>query len=511
MKQPKEMSLIEKIGKKIPDPAILFMILYAIVITLSVFMGGMQFGQQLVDGEIVPFQIQNMLSGENIRWIYSNALLANWLGYGGGVLGVILIIMFGIGMAEDSGLLSTLIKKAGMNVSDKFLPVLLVFLGILSNIASDAGYIVLVPLAGLLYAGMKKNPLIGMVAAFAGVSAGFSANLIPAATDVIVGENAQIFAANQNVPFVSATGAPLDPALMNYYFVFLSTFILAAVGGIVTIKVVQPKLEKESYIIPKDLHLDDFAIKPEENKALGAAGLGLIVALIYLAVLYMGPLAPYYNEAGVKVNPFTSNIILMITALFFVPGLFYGVAIKKYTNSGQVIQALARQVGSMGYVLVLTFFSYNFLAMLTRSGIGTYITFLGATGLENLGFADYPTLLIIGFILTTALINLFVGGLSSKWLLLGPIFIPMLYQVHPSMTPDLVAAAYRVADSSTNIITPMMSYAGVVLSYMRKYKPEFTIGDLIRTMFPYSIAFLIIWTTLLIIFFQLGIPLGPTA
>ncbi len=277
------------------------------------------------------------------------------------------------------------------------------------------------------------------------------------------------------------------------------------------VKIVQPKLEKVSYIIPKDLNLDDFSIKTEENKALGAAGIGLILALLYFAVLYFGPLAPYYDDAGDKINPFMSNIILMITVLFFLPGLFYGLSIKKYSNSGQVIQALARQVGTMGYVLVLTFFSYNFLAMLTRSGIGTYITFLGATGLENLGFGEYPVLLIIGFILTTAVINLFVGGLSSKWLLLGPIFIPMLYQVHPDMTPDLVAAAYRVADSSTNIITPMMSYAGVVLAYMRKYKPEFTIGDLIGIMFPYSVCFLIIWTITLIIFFTLGLPLGPAA
>ncbi len=509
MNKNENMSIIEKIGKKIPDPAIIFMILYVITLIVSTVLGGMTFGGQLIDGNVVPFEIQSMTSTENVRWIFDNALLTNWLAYGGGVLGIILIIMFGVGIAEDSGLLGTLLKKVGTVASDKILPFLLVFIGILSNIASDAGYIILIPLAGLLYAGMKKNPIIGMAAAFAGVSAGFSANLIPAtSSDLIVGKNAQIFAQNQNVPFLSAQGIPLSIATMHYYFIFISTFLLTIVGGIITIKVTQKRLENQSYIVPEDMNLSDFSVKPEENAALKYALLGLIVAIAWLLFLYFGPLATY-QIGDEQVTPFIDNIILMITMLFFIPGLFYGVAVKKYSTASQVIQALARQIGGMGYVLVLTFFSYNFLALLNRSQLGTYITYLGATALENMGLAKYPTLLIIGFIITTAIINLFVGGLTSKWLLLGPIFIPMLYQVHPDMTPDLVSAAYRVADSSTNIITPMMSYAGVILSFIRKYKPEFTIGNLIGLMFPYSMAFLVVWTILLLIFFHFGLPLGP--
>ena len=169
---------------------------------------------------------------------------------------------------------------------------------------------------------------------------------------------------------------------------------------------------------------------------------------------------------------------------------------------------MAKQLGTMGYVLVLTFFSYNFLALLTYTNFGTYITYLGANALEALGLSSSPTLLIIGFIIITAIINLFVGGLTSKWMLLGPIFIPMLYQANPNMTPDVVAAAYRLADSSTNIITPLMSYAGVILIYMKKYKPEFSIGDMIRAMLPYSMAFLVAWTGLLLAFIGFGIPLG---
>jgi aminobenzoyl-glutamate transport protein len=295
---------------------------------------------------------------------------------------------------------------------------------------------------------------------------------------------------------------------MHYFFIAASTILLTLVGAFVTVKFIKPRLEKQSYTIPDDIDLSDFTVKPEENKALKFAGLGLLLAGVIVAYLGFGPLASFVTEEGTKVTPFIDNIILMITFLFFVPGLFFGIKMGLFKSAQDVIRAMAKQMGNMGYVLVLTFFSYNFLALLTECNLGTYITFLGAKGLQAMGLDNSPILLIIGFIITTAIINLFVGGLTSKWMLLGPIFIPMLFQVHSGMTPDIVAAAYRVADSSTNIITPLMSYAGVILVFMRKYKPEYTIGDLIGLMFPYSVAFLVVWTALLIGFFTFGIPLG---
>lgn len=502
-------SFIEKIGKRIPDPVIIFIGLYIITLIVTLVLGGKTFETMGADGGSVVHEIKNMFTSENIRWIFDNALLTNWLSYGGGVLGTILIVMLGVGIAEESGLLTALIKKVGLKVSDKFLPFVLVFLGIMSSIASDAGYIILIPLAGLLYAGLKKNPLIGMAAAFAGVSAGFSANLLPATPiDIIIGKNAQLFAESQGVPFVNAAGKLLNAPTMHYYFVFASTIVLAIAGAFVTIKIIKPRLEKQDYIIPEDMNLEDFTVKPEEDKALKFAGLGLVIALAITAFMAVGPLASFVTEEGTKVTPFMDNIILMITFIFFVPGLFFGYKVGTFKTSQDVIKGMAKQMGSTGYVLVLTFFSYNFLALLSYSNLGTYVTFLGAEGLQSMGLDNSPILLIIGFIITTAIINLFVGGLTSKWMLLGPIFIPMLYQVHSGMTPDIVAAAFRVADSSTNIITPLMSYAGVVLVFMRKYKPEFTIGDMISLMFPYSITFLIVWTSLLIGFFSFGLPLG---
>ena len=507
-------SLIETIGRKIPDPTIIFMLLFAITMVLTYFLGGKEFTTLAKDGSTITYHIKNMFKAENMRWIFDNALLKNWLAYGNGVLGTILVVMLGVGLAEESGLLSVLIKKVGLKVSDKYLPYVLVFLGIMSSIATDAGYVILVPLAGLLYAGLKKNPLIGMAAAFAGVSAGFSANLIPATpSDIILGTNAQAFAQAQGIPFETAAGVPITPATMHYTFIFVSTILLTVVGGFITVKFIKPKLEKQTYIMPEDMNLTDFTVTPKENKALKWAGLGLLIAGAIVALLGFGPLAPYQvvDEAtGIAktVTPLMDNIILVITFLFLVPGVFYGYKVGLFKNSSDVVKAMSKAMSSMGSIIVLTFFSYNFLALLSESGLGTYLTYLGATGLQNMGLADYPILLLIGFILTTAVINLFVGGMTSKWMLLGPIFIPMLYNVNHAMTPDMVAAAYRVADSSTNIITPLMSYAGLILVYMRKYKPEYSVGDLISLMFPYSMAFLVMWTIVLIGFFTLGIPLG---
>ena len=509
----KKTNFIEKFGKKIPDPVIIFAVFFAFVMILSVFMGGVSFDTVNPDGSTTTYKIQNMFKAENFRWIFDNAILTNWLAYGHGVLGTILVVMFGVGLAEESGLLTTLIKKVGTRVSDKMLPVVIVFIGIMSSIATDAGYLILIPLAGLLYAGLKKNPLIGMAAAFAGVSAGFSANLIPGTPiDVIVGKNAQLFAEGQGVPFISSTGQAINASTMHYIFIVASTILLSVVGYFVTTKIIQPKLEKEEYVIPKDMNLNDFTVKKEENKALLWSLLGLILAIIIIVILAYGPLKPYTQiaEDGTKtvVKPIMDNIILIITFAFFIPGLFYGVAVKKFKNAMDVVKALSKQMSNMGYVLVLTFICYNFLALLTYSNLGNYITYLGAKALENLGLSNYPILLLIGFIIVTAIINLFVGGLTSKWMLLGPIFIPMLYKVNSTLTPDMVSAAYRIADSSTNVISPLMSYAGIILVFMKKYKPEYTLGDMIKLMAPYSISFLITWTILLITFLKFGIPLG---
>ncbi|MEA5446692.1 AbgT family transporter [Gammaproteobacteria bacterium AB-CW1] len=501
-------SFVERAARKIPDPVIIFMVFLPAALLVSMLMGGHEFETIGVGGEPVTHTIKAMYEAEHVRWLFDNALVDNWLAFGNGVLGVILVVMLAIGIAESSGLFGALIKRVGLNLPSKWLPLLLVFLGIMSSVATDAGYLVLIPLAGLLYAGIGQNPLIGMAAAFAGVSAGFSANLMPGSVDVIIGMNAQAFAEAQGVPFENTLGQPLNPATMNYWFILTSTFVLAILGAWVTLRWVKPRLENQSWVVPEEVNFDEFQLTDAERRGLRASFLGVLVSLAVVFGLGYGPLSSYTDEAGNVVRPYLNNIILLISFFFAITGVFFGVAAGKFKRTWDVVQAMVGQMNTLGYVMVLTFFCYNFLGVLSYSGLGQYITYLGSEGLLALGLQNYPILLIIGFIFTTALINLFVGGLTSKWMLLGPIFIPMLYFVNSDMTPDLVAAAYRVADSSTNIITPMMTYAGVILAFMRKYKPEMTFGDMLLIMVPYSIAFLLVWTALLVGFIVLGIPLG---
>lgn len=503
----KAFSFAEKIGRKIPDPVIIFILLYALLLITSLILGGKSFSVVSYDGSKTVYEFKYMFTPENIRWIFANAITTNWLSYGSGILGTILIVMLGIGVAEESGLLSALIRKIGASVHESVLPFVIIFIGVMSNIATDVGYLVLLPLAGMLYSGMGKNPIVGMAAAFAGVSAGFSANLIPATvSDVIMGTNAEIFAANQNIPFVSITGNPLNPITMNYYFIAVSTFLLVIVGGIINIKITDKKYRTIEIV---NIHENEsFEVSKNENRALLFSLAGFILSLIIVALLAFGPLKSFTNSDGKKVTPFLDNIILLVTFIFFVSGAFYGISSGKFKKASDIISAMSKHIGSMSYVIVLTFFCYNFLALLSYTNADIFITGIGASFIQKIGLSGSPVILIVAVIFVTSVINLFVGGLTAKWMLLGPLFIPMLYNVNQSMTPEVVTAAYRVADSCTNTITPLMTYAGLILMYMRKYKDDFTAGNLISMMFPYSAIFLVSWSALLILFVVFKIPLG---
>ena len=284
--------------------------------------------------------------------------------------------------------------------------------------------------------------------------------------------------------------------------------MLTLTGYFVTRYFVEPRLDGQSFEVPDDISPGEFEVSEAEQRGLHFSGLGVLFAALIIAGLIFGPLAGFEDADGNTVEPWMDNIILLISLFFVVVGVFFGYAAGTFRAVGDVVKAMVAQMNAMGYILVLTFFCYNFLGLLSYSGLGSYITYLGAEGLMALGLQQFPILLLIGFILTTAIINIFIGGLTSKWMLLGPIFVPMLYFVNPAMTPDLVAAAFRVADSATNIITPMMTYAGVILAFMRKYKPGMAFGDMLLIMLPYSIVFMIVWTALLVAFFVLGIPLG---
>ena len=495
---------LERFAAKVPDPVVLFILMYAGLFVATMFIGGTTFalpGVDPVTGTATEIKrtVLDMSETVNLQWIFDNAIIGNYLAYAHGLIGILVVAMLGIGTAEGSGLFSVLLKLAGSKVNERVLPYIIVFAGILSNVAADAGYVVLIPLAAALYCAMGRNPLIGVAASFAGVSAGFGANIIPATTtDLLIGLPTKDFALSQGVPWVSRLGAPLNEATMDYFYTCSLVFVFTFLGGWITNRFIAPKLEKLSWKVPEEMAGEKFAVSREEVRDLKWAALGLLAAACVILPLALGPLKGH----------FAKNVILFVSFAFFMAGLFYGVKRGKYRAAQDVVAAMTKQVKDLGYMFVLTFFCFNFLAMLTYSGVGAYITYAGVRAILALKLESSPVLLLVAFILMGSFVNLFVASLSAKWLMLGPIFIPMLYHVNPSLTPEVVCAAYRTADPCTNIITPVMTYAGVILLFCRRYRPQFTIGDLALMMIPYAGIFLSVATVVLIVWFRIGLPFG---
>ena len=495
---------LERMAAKVPDPVVLFAGMYVVLFLVTAWAGGTTFSLPGVDsatGEKIEVvrTIRSMASAEGLWWIFDNAIVQNWLAFAHGLVGILLVAMMGIGLAEGSGLFAVLLKLAGRRVNARLLPYVIVFAGVLSNVASDAGYVVLIPLAAALYCAMGKNPLIGVAASFAGVSAGFGANIIPATTsDLLVGIPAKEFALAQGVPWVSRLGVPLNEATMDYFYTCSLVFVFTLLGGWITNRFIVPKLEGRGWTVPADAASGTFDLDPSEVRDLKWAGLGLALALAVTAFLGFGPLKGHFAQ----------NIILFVALAFFTTGLFYGVKRGRFRSAQDVVGAMVKQVKEMAYMLVLTFFCFNFLALMTHSGAGAWITYAGVKALVAAHLESSPVLVLLAFILMSSVINLFIASLSAKWLMLGPVFIPMLYHVNSQLTPEVVLAAYRTADPCTNIVTPVMTYAGVILLYCRRYRPDFTLGELGLLMAPYAGIFLAVTTCLMLLWFKLGLPFG---
>ena len=497
-------SALERVAAKIPDPVMLFIGMYVLLFICTVFAGGARFalpGIDPVTKEAVQVvrEIKNMATAENICWIFDNAIVTNWLAFAKGLIGILLVAMMGIGIAEGSGLFSVFLKLTGRHVNEKLIPYVIVFAGVISNIASDAGYVVLIPLAAALYCAMGKNPLIGVAASFAGVSAGFGANLVPATTsDILVGVPTKEFAVSQGVPWISYLGTELHETTMDYFYTCSLVFVFTFLGGWITNRFIAPKFSKMKWIVPEGEAGGGFDVSDEEVRDLRWALLGLLAAFAVMAFFAFGPLKGH----------FASNIVIFVSMGFAFTGLFYGARRGRFRSVSDVVAAMTKSVKGMGYMLVLTFFCFNFLALLKYSEAGSYITFAGVKAILALHLESYPVLLLVAFIAMGSVINLFMASLSAKWMMLGPIFIPMLYHVNNALTPEVVAAAYRTSDPCTNVLSPVMTYAGLILLFCRKYRPQFTIGDLMLMMAPYAGIFLGVSTLFMLLWFKLGLPFG---
>ncbi|QHJ71582.1 AbgT family transporter [Planococcus halotolerans] len=485
---------IEFAGNKLPHPVTLFALLALLVLVLSAIISsfGISVEHPGQEGEMV--EVKNLLNAEGIQYIFTS-MVDNFIGFA--PLGVVLATMLGIGIAERTGLISAMLRGFVLSVPRFLITAGLVFAGIMSSVASDAGYVVLPPLGAVIFAALGRHPLAGLAAAFAGVSGGFSANLLLSATDPMLGE------------LTIAAAAIIDPAYaegmniaMNYYFIIASVFVLTIAGAFVTEKIVEPRLGEYKGEYREELT----GLSAEEKKGMLWAAISFLIAAAAFAMLIVPENGALRGEdGGIVQSPFMSSLVPIITILFFIPGLFYGIATKNIKNDKDVASHLTDTMASMGMFIVLAFTAGQFVAYFSESNMGMVIGVYGAEFLEGANLTGIP--LILGFIFITGVINLFIGSASAKWAMMAPVFIPIMMQL--GYSPELTQMAYRIADSTTNIISPLMTYFAIIIAFAQKYDKKMGIGTLISVMFPYSIIFAIVWTIMLIIWMMLGLDLGP--
>lgn len=490
----RSLNSIETVGNKLPHPVTLFAIFALMVIVFSAFFAwmGISVADPLNEGQEIA--VKNLLSSEGIRYLFQSAV-GNFTGFA--PLGTVLVTMLGIGIAERTGLISALLTGLVTSVPKQLLTAALVFAGVMSSMAADAGYVVLTPLGAVLFAGLGRHPLAGLAAAFAGVSGGYSANLLLTSLDPLLGGITQEAAATIN----PAYAAGMNYA-MNYYFMIVSVFLITIVGTIVTEKIVEPRLGTYKGAVADKVQ----SLKPLEKKGLWLALVAFIITTIAIALLVIPQWGPLRGGAENIIDaPFFGTLVPVILIMFFVPGLVYGLVTKSIRSDKDVANQLSDTMATMGSYVVLAFVAAQFVAYFNESKLGLVMAVNGANLLESSGFTGIP--LILAFIVVTGFINLFIGSASAKWLLMAPVFVPIMMQL--GYSPELTQLAYRIADSTTNIISPLMPYFAIVIAFAQKYDKKVGIGTLISTMLPYSIAFTIFWVLLLIVWMFTGINIGP--
>lgn len=494
---------IEVIGNNLPHPIALFAIFAIAVVVLSaVFhaLGISATGELVSNGTLQETTVKavSLLTKEGLTYMLTSAV-DNFTSYA--PLGTVLAAMLGVGIAEQSGLISTLLKGAVKITPAKFMTPAVIFLGVMSNIASDAGYVILIPLGAMIFRAYKRHPIAGLAAAFAGVSGGFSANLLIGTLDPLLAGITQTA--------VSLIDPSYEVSIMgNYFFLFVSTFLITILGTWVTDKIVEPRLEAFDGEILETENLSLTNITSLEKKGLRNAG---IAALIYVAVLVIACLPAdsfLRNENGTlfgnPASPFVNSIVILITFLFLLPGIAYGKTVGAFAKENGVCEAMSKSMASMGSFLALAFVASQFINYFNHTNIGTIIALAGVNLFQKMSIGLIP--LVIIFILFTAFMNLFMGSASAKWNILAPVFVPLFMLL--GYSPELCQLAYRIGDSATNIITPVMTYFAVILTFARRYDKNAGIGTLTATMVPYSFVFLTGWILLIILWLMLGLPIG---
>ncbi|MFD2829690.1 AbgT family transporter [Corticicoccus populi] len=494
------LNFIEDKGNKLPHPVTIFVIftLAVIVIAHLLYIGNVSVQFEGVNdetGQIEELTVSavSLLTSDGIAHMFSS-VVENFTSFV--ALGPVLVAMLGVGVAEKSGYISALMTNTVTKAPRKLVTPIVVLMGVLSNVAASVGYVVLVPLGAIIFLGFKRHPLAGLSAAFAGVAGGYSANLFLGTNDPLL-SGISTEAANILDPsyIVNATD--------NWFFMFVSTFLIVILGTLITDKIIEPRLGE--YHVGKE---DEGAngLSKQEKKALRFANISGLLVIVGISLLVIPENAPLRGDDGGFIqSPFMSSIIFIMMLIFLIPGIVYGIVTKTVKNDKDIAELMTSSLETMAGFIVLIFFAAQFVALFNYTNLGTIIAVNGAEFLQSINLTGAP--LLVSLIIITALINLFIAADSAKWAIMAPVFIPMFMQM--GISPEVTQVAYRIGDSSTNIISPLMPFFPLVVAFAQRYGKENGVGTVISLMLPYSVIFLVTWIIFFIIWYLLGIPVGP--
>jgi len=490
------LTFIEIAGNRLPDPAVLFLIGLVVTWIVSALLAPVPF-EEIDPRDGKPIRVLSQLTGPALA-----SFLANMVGVFVNFppLGVVLVSLLGVGVAEHVGFLGAGLK-AMLNVTPRrLLTPMIVLVACISHTATDAGYVLVIPLGGVIFYTAGRHPLAGIAAGFAGVSGGFAANFIPAPIDPLL------------QGFTQTAAQLIDPdrfvnPLCNLFFTAASTGLIMLLGWYVTDRIVEPRLAgTEVDGETEDMPALEALTGPEKRglvSGLAVMGLGLAV-LTLVSAPAASPMRAPDGELTSFAAPLMRSIVPLIFLLFLVPSIFYGYVAGTVKSHRDIVKGMSKSMSTMGYYIVMAFFAAQFIDAFGRSNLGALVALKGATMLQALALPGQFT--IVGIIGVTTAVNLLIGSASAKWALLAPIFVPMLMQV--GLAPELTQAAYRVGDSSSNIITPLMPYFPLVVVFCQRYVKNAGIGTLASMMLPYSVVFITVWTAFLLLYWALGLPLG---
>ncbi|SIT87380.1 AbgT family transporter [Edaphobacillus lindanitolerans] len=486
------LDFVEKYGNKLPDPVMLFVYITAAILVASAVFGLMGVtAKHPGTGETIT--VVNLLSGAGIVQMLTG-LVSNFTGFP--PLGLVLVVMLGVGLAESTGLITAFMKASILKAPQKIILPTIILVAICGNAAADAAMVVLPPIVAMIFVALGRHPIAGLAAAYAACAGGFGANLILSVSDPLIYGFTEPAA---HIVDDSYKGNPM----INYYFIAVSAIVLVPVATFVTNRIVEPRLGK--YRGTGEEISEE--ITSSEKKGLLWAGASLVIAGAVIAFMTLPENAILRNpdDGGLIVSPFMDSIVPIMMILFLIPAIVYGKVTGSLKDSKDLGEQLGKAMSGMGTYIVIAFVAAQMIAYFNWSNLGPIVAIKGAALLESIGFTGLP--LFIGFIIIAALINFLVASQSAKWAILAPVFIPMFMLL--GYDPAVTQAAYRVGDSITNPITPMLAYFAIALTFAKRFDPKMGMGTFMTSLLPFSIAFAIMWTVVFAVWFLLGLPLGP--